>query len=69
MEGAKQRHPAGGPPGRKWLGEKLSIPGGRCLKKQTARQDLYTRRLDYFMTVAGGLGAKMTQTGAPTAAD
>jgi hypothetical protein len=32
---------------------------------------LYTRRIDidYFMTVAGGLGAKMTQMGAPAPAD
>lgn len=56
-------------PTREGLAKKWYLPGGRCLKNQTARQDLYTRRLDYFMTAAGGLGAKMTQTGAPTAAD
>jgi hypothetical protein len=50
---------------------KLFLPGDPRLKNQTVRQDLYTRRIDinYFMTVAGGLGAKMTQMGAPTPAD
>jgi len=58
-------------PDREMVGHKLFLPGDPRLKNQTVRQDLYTRRIDidYFMTVACGLGAKMTQMGAPTPAD